>query len=61
MRRRIYDPGDWLEQKAFTTFVHRRQHENFDLLDRYPTTQWARLRRFSIREHIIMLMRGRRF
>jgi DNA repair exonuclease SbcCD nuclease subunit len=52
---------DWLDRKPFTTLFIDGNHENFDLLDRYPTTQWNGGGVHQIREHILHLMRGQVF
>ena len=56
-RRENHDM-DWLDGKPFTTLFVDGNHENFDLLNRYPVTQWHGGRVHIIRPNVIHLMRG---
>jgi hypothetical protein len=52
---------DWLDRKPFTTLFIDGNHENLDLLSRYPIRQWQGGSVHQIREHILHLMRGQVF
>lgn len=52
---------DWLESQPFTTLFIDGNHENFDLLNRLPTTIWHGGNVHRVREHILHLMRGQVF
>ena len=49
---------DWLEDLPFTTLFISGNHENFDLLRKYPTEEWNGGKIQRIRPHVIHLMRG---
>ncbi len=52
---------DWLEDLPFTTLFISGNHENFDLLRKYPTEEWNGGKIQRIRPHVIHLMRGQIF
>ena len=52
---------DWLEDLPFTTLFVSGNHENFDLLRKYPTEEWNGGTIQRIRPHVIHLMRGQAF
>ena len=52
---------DWLEDLPFTTLFVSGNHENFDLLSKYPTEEWNGGTIQRIRPHVIHLMRGQVF
>ena len=52
---------DWLEDLPFTTLFISGNHENFDLLSKYPTEEWNGGKIQRIRPHVIHLMRGQMF
>jgi len=52
---------DWLESKNFTTLFVCGNHENFDLLNEYPVTEWSGGKVHQIRPSIYHLMRGQVF
>ena len=52
---------DWLEDLPFTTLFISGNHENFDLLRKYPTEEWNGGKIQRIRPHVIHLMRGQVF
>ena len=52
---------DWLEDLPFTTLFVSGNHENFDLLSKYPTEEWNSGTIQRIRPHVIHLMRGQVF
>lgn len=52
---------DWLDGKPFTTLFIDGNHENFDLLNRFPISQWQGGCVHQVREHILHLMRGQVF
>lgn len=52
---------DWLEDLPFTTLFISGNHENFDLLSKYPTEEWNGGTIQPIRPHVIHLMRGQVF
>ena len=49
---------DWLESLPFTTLFVSGNHENFDLLAKYPVEEWNGGKIQRIRPHVIHLMRG---
>ena len=49
---------DWLQEKPFTTLFVDGNHENFDLLNSYPVSEWNGGKVQFIRPHVIHLMRG---
>lgn len=49
---------DWLERRSWTTLFVDGNHENFDLLDRYPTETWHGGLTHVVRPHVRHLMRG---
>ena len=49
---------DWLNEKPWTTLFLDGNHENFDLLKRYPVTAWNGGRVQFIRPRVVHLMRG---
>lgn len=49
---------DWLAEKPFTVLFVDGNHENFDLLEKYPVEMWNGGKVHFIRENIIHLMRG---
>jgi DNA repair exonuclease SbcCD nuclease subunit len=49
---------NWLDGKPFTTLFIDGNHENFDLLSRYPIAQWCGGKAQYVREKVIHLMRG---
>lgn len=51
----------WLDNKPFTTLFVDGNHENFDLLSRFPEKEWNGGKVHQIREHIFHLMRGQIF
>ena len=52
---------DWLEDKPFTTLFLDGNHENFDLLNAYPVSEWHGGDVHFIRPSVIHLMRGQVF
>ena len=52
---------DWLENKPFTTLFVDGNHENFDRLYNYPTSEWNGGKVHKIRPSVIHLMRGQIF
>ena len=52
---------DWLNGQPFTTLFIDGNHENFDLLNRFPDMQWNGGRVHQVRKHILHLMRGQVF
>lgn len=52
---------DWLNDQPFTTLFIDGNHENFDLLNRFPTMEWNGGSVHQVREHILHLMRGQVF
>ena len=52
---------DWLEKKKFTILFVDGNHENFDLLNAFPVTEWNGGKVHVIRKNIIHLMRGQVF
>ena len=51
----------WLSDKPFTTLFVDGNHENYDLLNSYPVTEWNGGKVHFITDHIIHLMRGQVF
>lgn len=49
---------DYHENKNYTTLFVAGNHENYDLLDAYPTEEWNGGLIHRIREHVIHLMNG---
>lgn len=52
---------NWLENKNFTTLFICGNHENFDLLDKYPIVEWNGGKVHKISDSIYHLMRGQVF
>lgn len=52
---------EWLGKKNFTTLFVDGNHENFDLLNEYPVTEWCGGKVHKITDSIIHLMRGQVF
>ena len=52
---------DWLDQQNYTTLFVDGNHENFDLLNQYPITNWCDGKVHMITDSIIHLMRGQVF
>lgn len=52
---------DWLKDKPFTTLFIDGNHENYDLLNTYPVSEWHGGKVHFIRPHVIHLMRGQVF
>ncbi|MFL0198593.1 metallophosphatase [Clostridium sp. WILCCON 0269] len=51
----------WLEKKNFTTLWVDGNHENFELLNKYPVTKWNGGKIHRISDSIIHLIRGQVF
>lgn len=51
----------WLKEKPFTTLFVDGNHENFNLLNQYPVTEWNGGLVHVINDSIIHLMRGQVF
>ena len=51
---------DWLESRPWTTLFVDGNHENYDLLDSFPTTKWhgGKVARLPGARHVIHLLRG---
>ena len=49
---------DWFERKKVTVVFCDGNHENFDLLNQYPTIEWMGGRVHQIRPTVFHLMRG---
>lgn len=49
---------DWLEERPFTTIFVDGNHENYDILDAYPVSEWHGGKVHRIRPSVIHLMRG---
>lgn len=49
---------DWLESKPWTTLFVDGNHENFDILDAMPETEWNGGMVHKVRPHVLHLMRG---
>lgn len=52
---------DWHNQKNYTTLFIDGNHENFDLLNQYPVTQWNGGKVRQIADSVYHLMRGQVF
>ena len=52
---------DWLEALPYTTLFIDGNHENFDLLQKYPVEEWHGGKVHFVRPHVIHLMRGQCF
>ena len=52
---------DWLNSLPFTTLFVDGNHENFDLLERFPQEEWNGGKVHRVRENILHLMRGQVF
>ena len=52
---------NWLEKKKFTTLFIDGNHENFDLLNAFPVSEWNGGKVHIIRDNVIHLMRGQVF
>ncbi|MBR4319607.1 MAG: metallophosphoesterase [Oscillospiraceae bacterium] len=52
---------NWLEHKPWTTLWIDGNHENFDMLDAYPVTEWNGIQVHQITEHIFHILRGQCF
>ena len=52
---------DWLENKKFTLLFVDGNHENFDMLNSFPVSEWNGGKVHFIRKNIIHLMRGQVF
>jgi predicted phosphodiesterase len=51
----------WLQEKNFTTLFVDGNHENFDMLNQFPVSQWNGGNVHYINDSIIHLMRGQVF
>jgi DNA repair exonuclease SbcCD nuclease subunit len=51
----------WLDEKPWTTLFIDGNHENFDLLEAYPVTEWNGGKVHQIKDNIYHLMRGQIF
>lgn len=51
----------WLDSRSFTTLFVDGNHENHELLDRYPVSEWNGGKVHFIRPNVIHLMRGQVF
>lgn len=51
----------WLEEKKFTTLFIDGNHENYDVLDAYPVSEWHGGKVHFIKPSAIHLMRGQIF
>ena len=49
---------DWLENKPWTTLFIDGNHENYDLLNKFPIKEWGGGRVQKIRSSVIHLLRG---
>ena len=49
---------DWLDRKPFTTLFIDGNHENFDMLNKFPVVDFCGGKAHKIRENIYHLMRG---
>ncbi|MDO4404804.1 MAG: ROK family protein [Atopobiaceae bacterium] len=51
---------DWLDNRPWTTLFLDGNHENYDMLDRFPTSDWrgGKVSRIPGTKHIIHLLRG---
>lgn len=52
---------DWVESLPFTTLFVSGNHENFDLLKKYPVEEWNGGQVQAIRPHVLHLTRGQVF
>ena len=52
---------DWLERLPFTLAFVCGNHENYDVLERYPVAEWHGGKVHRIRPHVLHLMRGQIF
>lgn len=52
---------DWLEKKKFTILFVDGNHENYDLLNTFPISDWNGGKVHIIRKNVIHLMRGQVF
>ena len=52
---------DWLDDKPYTTLFITGNHENYDLLEKYPVSRWHGGNVQFIRENVIHLQRGQIF
>ena len=52
---------DWLESLPFTVLFVSGNHENFDILKRFPIEEWHGGKVQFIRPHVIHLLRGQVF
>ena len=52
---------DWLEDRPWTTLFVDGNHENHELLNRYPVEKWHGGKVHFIRDRVIHLMRGQVF
>ena len=52
---------DWLEKKPWTTLFVEGNHENYDILDSLPVSEWHGGKVHFIRPSVIHLMRGQVF
>lgn len=52
---------NWFESLPWTTVFIDGNHENFDVLERYPVVDWQKGRARQIRSNVFMLMRGERY
>lgn len=51
----------WLNEKTFTTLFVDGNHENHDLLQQYPVTEWHGGKMHQIQPSVLHLMRGQVF
>lgn len=51
----------WLDEKPFTTLFVDGNHENYDVLDDYPVSEWHGGKIHFIKPSVIHLMRGQIF
>ena len=52
---------DWLENKPWTTLFVDGNHENFDILDGLPVSEWNGGKVHAVRPSVLHLMRGQVF
>lgn len=52
---------DWLDEKPFTTLFIDGNHENYDILDSLPVTEWCGGKVHMVRPSVLHLMRGQVF
>lgn len=55
------DQLDWLDELPFTLLFVPGNHENYDLIQSYPVSEWHGGKVQFIRPHVIHLMRGQVF